>query len=333
MFLALAPDLNKRGKGKYSLSKKIRTAMIFRKISLVVILLASISLFSCNKDKLKQLEEKNRILLSQSQQQDSLLTDFLSSFNAFEDNLEQIKDRENLISMESDDPELRKEGKDKILSDIQMIDELMVQNRSLIDELEQKVKNADSKLGQYRNMVARLNRQMKERDNDIVSLKEALVQRDFSIEELNLKLDTLNRVNQDLNVRFETQTARIASQIQTIETQAETIEQQTTEINTAYFVAGSSKDLKNRNILTTEGGFLGIGGVKKLGDNLSNDEFIKIDITEVTSIPLESKKSKVITNHPSDSYVIAEENDTEVLEITNPEKFWKNTKYLVVVTN
>ncbi|MDX2249116.1 MAG: hypothetical protein SF052_20180 [Bacteroidia bacterium] len=308
--------------------------MIFRKTSLIaVVLLSMVVLFGCNKEKLKQLEEQNKLLLTQSQQQDSVLNDFLSTFNSFGENLDQIKERENLVSVESDDPELRKTGKDKILADIQMIDELMAQNRTMIAELEEKVKNSDEKLSQFRNMVARLNRQLTERDGEIAALKEELVQKNFTVEELNIRVSELHQVTENLTQQTQTQSARISQQDATIKTQSDEIDAKTTALNTAYFVKGSTKTLKEKNILEKDGGFLGIGGTKKLGDDISENDFTRIDITEVFSIPLESKKAKLVTNHPADSYVIASENNTGVLEITNPDKFWKNTKYLVVVTD
>lgn len=307
--------------------------MIFPKTSLFAVMLLSMVLFSCNTDKLKQLEEQNKILLTQSQQQDSVLNDFLSTFNTFGENLDQIKERENLVSVESDDPELRKTGKDKILGDIQMIDELMAQNKAMIAELEEKIKNSDDKLAQFRNMIARLNRQLTERDGEIAMLKEDLVQKNFSIEELNMRVDTLNNITQNLTRQTESQSMRINEQDQKIKVQTEEIDAKTIALHTAYFVKGSAKVLKEKNILEKDGGFLGIGGTKKLGSDISENDFTKIDITEVFSIPLESKKAKLVTNHPADSYVIANENNTEVLEITNPDKFWKNSKYLVVVTD
>ncbi|MEZ4828076.1 MAG: hypothetical protein R3C61_17600 [Bacteroidia bacterium] len=307
--------------------------MIFRKTSLFAVVLLSMVLFSCNKDKLMQLEEQNKILLSQSQQQDSVLNDFLTTFNAFGENLDQIKERENLVSVESDDPELRKTGKDKILEDIHMIDQLMEQNRNMIAELEEKIKNSDEKLSQFRNMIARLNRQLTERDGEIASLKEELVQKNFSIEELNVRVDNLNQVTEALTQQTQTQSARITQQDEKIKNQSDEIDAKTTALNTAYFVKGTAKVLKEKNILEKDGGFLGIGGTKKLGSDISESDFTRIDITEVFSIPLETKKAKLLTNHPTDSYVIASENNTEVLEITNPDKFWKNSRYLVVVTD
>jgi hypothetical protein len=48
------------------------------------------------------------------------------------------------------------------------------------------------------------------------------------------------------------------------------------------------------------------------------------------------KKVRVITNHPQDSYKIEESENGELLAslvITNPDRFWNTSKFLVVRVN
>jgi chromosome segregation ATPase len=308
--------------------------MIFPKITVFTALLSLTLLFSCNQEKLDQLEKQNQTLSEQAHEQDSLLSDFLATFNTFGENLEAIKERENIVAFESEDPELRKKGKDKIIADIEAIDELLSQNRLLIDDLQDKLEKSDAKTNQFRRMVTRLNKQLEERGQEIVALKQELVNKNFSIEELNIRVDTLNVLASNLTRRFDEQTARISSQEEKIGEQNDIIMEQTTELNTAYMISGSSKELKKKNVVTKTGGFIGIGGIKKMSSNFSDSVFTTIDITEVTMIPLSGKKAKLITNHPENSYVFnSSDKDLESLEIIDPEKFWKNTKYLVVETN
>lgn len=303
------------------------------KALILTILVLTATLFGCNQKKIQQLEEQNQTLLSQTHVQDSIVNDFLSTFNELESNLNQIKERENLISAESDDPELRKSGKEKIMADMAMIDELMVQNKSLIEELESKVKNSQYQLGKFKNMVSSLSNQVEEKDGEIATLKEELTQKDFSIEQLTMKVDTLNQVTTEITAQNEAQSETIAMQEDKIEMQTARISSQTEALNTAYYIAGSTKDLKEKNVISKEGGLLGLGSTKVMNEDVTDEVFTRIDITQVTTIPFDAKKVSLATSHPTDSYSIVEENDTEILAITNPEKFWKNSKYLVVITN
>ena len=54
------------------------------------------------------------------------------------------------------------------------------------------------------------------------------------------------------------------------------------------------------------------------------------DKRTLNKINLHSKKAKVLTNHPSNSYQIVDRDGIKVLEITNPNAFWNLTNYLVV---
>ena len=113
-----------------------------------------------------------------------------------------------------------------------------------------------------------------------------------------------------------------------------TIDDQTTRLHTAYYTTGTAKELESKKIITKEGGFLGLGKSKKMTPNVNNSAFTNIDITKTSTIPLEAKDAVVLTSHPSDSYTI-EHKGKEVsnLVITNPDKFWEASKYLVVVVD
>ena len=58
--------------------------------------------------------------------------------------------------------------------------------------------------------------------------------------------------------------------------------------------------------------------------------FTAADKRTLTSIDLNAKKAKVLTNQPTDSYVIEDVNGHKVLRITNPAAFWSLSNYLVV---
>jgi hypothetical protein len=63
------------------------------------------------------------------------------------------------------------------------------------------------------------------------------------------------------------------------------------------------------------------------------DAFKAIDITQTKTIELNSKTASVISTHPSTSYTIEKKDKNHVsqLVITDPEQFWKASKYLVVM--
>ena len=66
-------------------------------------------------------------------------------------------------------------------------------------------------------------------------------------------------------------------------------------------------------------------------EDFQRSYFTMADQRSLTSLPLHSKKAKVLTSQPSDSYqIVNDANGMKVLNITNPEKFWATYKYLVI---
>ena len=51
----------------------------------------------------------------------------------------------------------------------------------------------------------------------------------------------------------------------------------------------------------------------------------------MSTLDLHSRKAKVLTNQPADSYEIVEApNGSKVLKITNPDRFWNVSNFLIV---
>jgi hypothetical protein len=97
-------------------------------------------------------------------------------------------------------------------------------------------------------------------------------------------------------------------------------------------VVGKTKELQNMKVIDRTGGLLGIGKTARLSSSFDNKNFTKIDYVQVNTIPIDSKGAKIITTHPSDSYTMNKEKDKVVsINITNAERFWSASKYLVVV--
>jgi hypothetical protein len=59
----------------------------------------------------------------------------------------------------------------------------------------------------------------------------------------------------------------------------------------------------------------------------------KIDIRNVSEIPLTGKKIKIISSHPTTSYELEGNQKTPAsLRITNSELFWRTSRCLIIMT-
>lgn len=289
----------------------------------VFAMLAMTVLFSsCNKEKLEQLQNQNLTLSAEKAHQDSVLNDLLGTLNQFEDNLSEIKKRENLVSASANGTsELGEGGKEQILQDIQLINQLMADNRQIIADLTSQLESSEGQSSQLRRAVSRLKRQLEERDAEVTGLKDELANLNMAVEDLNGQIDTLTQINTSLATLRETQTSRIAEQDEQLESQTETIQAQTEALNTVYYVASPLRDLKRNGVMDG----------RRVAADFNMSMFTKIDLTEITSIPLGVKKAKLHTPHPSDSYTFVEgDNEISSIDITDPQRFWSASRYLVI---
>jgi hypothetical protein len=284
----------------------------------LILLLIVPFIISCNKQKIKQLELKSDSLTQQANLKDESINDFIKSFNDIQDNLDSIKRKEMIITEQTENKtELQKKAKDQINEDVNTIYQLLLDTRSKLEDVRKKLGKSNFKVEELEKMVTHLNQQLEEKDKEIADLKGELEKMNIEITALTKDVGNLKQLNEEKET--------------VIKGQESVINDKTTELNTAYYAVGTKKELKDNNIITAEGGFIGIGKNKKLKQDFNENFFTRIDIRNTTKISIPGKKPKIVTNHPSESYKISGEGDNLVLEITNYNAFWKSSKYLVIV--
>ncbi|UII21129.1 hypothetical protein [Fulvivirga ligni] len=293
----------------------------------IAVLLIAPAFVACNQKKVDELTSANQSLSTEKQELSVELENYMKTFNEIEANLKEIKSREDKINLSATDNVEYQEGdaKQAVVNDIKAINTLMAENRTKMDELQNKLNTSSA---EFKKMVANLNYRIKQKDGEISTMKEDL-------EKLNIEKEQLTENVTNLTYTVDTLSTTNTKQSDLIANQTKTIENQTESLNTAYVAIGTKKDLEDEDVITKEGGVLGIGSTEKLKANANNKAFSKIDITKTNSIPVFAKKLELVTAHPKDSYELAwNENDQiEKLVILDPAKFWNSSKYLVVKVN
>ena len=272
--------------------------------------LALLALASC-KDKTntretadlnQRIDSLNRVNV----QKDNEINDMLETLNTIEDGFRAINEAQGRVTVER-----RGEGADaaqRIRENMQFINETMTQNKDLINKLRLRLRDSNTASEQLRKTLENLTAQLETKESELAVLRQELEAKDIHIAELDEQVTQLNEdVTQlkDDKVRKE-----------------ETISQQDKELNTAWYVFGTKRELKEQRILQS-------GEV--LQGNFNKDYFTKIDIRVDKEIKLMSRDAKLLTTHPANSYVLERDaNKQYVLRITNPQQFWSTSKYLVV---
>lgn len=264
-------------------------------------------LFACNQDKIDQLSSEKDSFKEEAAQKDSTITEMLGAFNEIQANLNLIKEREGLLRLS--DPE---NGKQSILADIQTINDLMIRNEQLSKNLNQKLKNSQKNVAEFRDLIQNLNRQIELKNAELSRLNELLQKKDARIGQLYFSVDSLkftsNKKDEDIKELID-------------------------ENNVAFYSYGTYKELKEKKVLTKEGGFLGLGKTESVMDNVNLDYFTKIDIRKQTSFLIYADKAELVTKHPEGSYEFRGTNGVDSLVITNIDAFWKTSKMMVIVVD
>ena len=240
--------------------------------------------------------------------QDSLL----SLINELGDGMEQIKMLENILSSEnlqSETPDRR----DKIRNDMADIQRTLNERRQRLAELEARLNKSNANNAHLRQAITSLKSQIAAQVTTIESLRKDLASANIYIDQLTQNVDSLNTT--------------VANTIEEKIVVEQKNEELTNQLNTCYYVIGSKSELKAHDIIET--GFL--KKTKIMPEDFQRNYFTTADQRSLTSLPLHSKKAKVLTSQPSDSYqIVNDANGMKVLNITNPEKFWSTYKYLVI---
>jgi hypothetical protein len=290
-------------------------ALIAGLIGLVILIVVVIIGYNMNKKdherQVAMMEDQRTMFTKQLTNRDSTINDWLMTFDQIEKDLNMIKQKENIITMKSSESELSKDKKEQVLADIKYINTLLDNNKKKLAGLTAQLKNSNGTIKGLESRVATLETTIKQYEVDMTALKETITKKDQEIGQLNVKVAELDG---------------------TVSKQGETIQGQTDKLNEAYLISGTSKELKEKGIISKEGGFLGLGKLGTLVADLPANSFSKIDITQLKTIPIHSKGAKLITKHPSGSYEIVSEGDKKIayIEIKDPEMFWKISKYAVV---
>lgn len=240
-------------------------------------------------------------------QKDSEINEMMGTLNDIEEGFRLINEAENRVALLKNGEGTSK--KQNLKENIQFIAERMKLNRELIAKLQKQLESSTLKGGQLKKTIDNLTAQLEEKDKQLLALREELDKKDIHISELDETIGNLN-----------TNVSNLSADNQQ---KAETINAQDKQLNTAWYVFGTKKELKGQHIL--EGG-------KVMNGNFNKNYFTKVDIRNTTEIKLYSKSAKLLTAHPASSYSLTHDASKQyVLRITNPQIFWSTSKYLVVL--
>jgi uncharacterized protein (DUF3084 family) len=249
---------------------------------------------------------------------DSIINDLVMTFNAIEKDMNIVRQQEDLLATSVDDPEFSDDVRERIVSDIKQMNTLLKENRAKVKTLNRRLKESGVKIAALEEKIVLLQESIAQQDSSINVLKAELVNRDFQLADLNTTIDSLDM--------------EVVERDEAIHVKDVLISQNQAELDKAYLVSGNYKELEEKGVVTKEGGFLGLGKSKVVPADLIDSEFDQIRISQTDRIAINAKKVELISNHPEGSYQVVNNDSITEIQITQPDKFWKKTRYAVVET-
>lgn len=307
-------------KSIHSNSKRLSTVIFIAVILITVV--GGVVLMNQKQQQIKQLNSDNTQLGSVLSERDSVVNALISTFDSIEGNLTFINERRSQLVLENS--ETNRSQNESILKDIKMMNTMLEESSKEIEALEKKLKDSGFQVKSFRNKIASLNKSIEQQNNQIVDLQ-------LHVEEQNMRLAMVTHQKDSLQNEVISFRDSINQKDEFLVQKEEIIMQKVNQINKGFFASGTYKELFENGVVLKEGGFLGIGKNKIMKDNLNEDYFTQVDIFENRIIPLNAKKVNLISEHPSNSYKLIEEDGLITqLEIEIPEDFWKITHYAVI---
>lgn len=208
--------------------------------------------------------------------------------------------------------------------------------RAQVQEITERLNSAESRLASSRRRVAELAGTDREKtarlamfDSTVASYKDIIENQKSQLVSIT---DQLNALTSE-NTKLKTDNVQLVSEKMEVTSQRDSLQ---VDRNTVYYIVSDARTLEEHNVIEKVGGFLGIGSTPVPATTLDEREFVPIDRTTVNEIPLpkSDKSYRIITRQdltalesPVDKNGIVK----GTLKIRDPEAFWKNSQFLILV--
>lgn len=267
-----------------------------------------------NSGKYKALVAQRDSLAIEKQALDSNYNQTMTLLNDIETGFSNISQNQSDMKVNLKGVEGTANKRELIAAQMTAIKETMDQNKSKIEELRKLAAKRGYANKKLTETINRLQSELDSKTEQIQSLQAELEQKNIKIDELNTTVSE--------------QSKNIAEKQNVLDQQSSQIQGQDADLNTVWYCVATSKQLKDAKIVTVSGLFQ----PKKVLDNdFDKTAFTKIDLRNTTAIQTNSKRVKILSSHPSNSYSLETGVDKNItIKISNPSKFWSVSKYLVV---
>ena len=277
---------------------------------MICLALSAITLVSCEfvTKREQELTAKNDSLTIELSERNAALNQAIQAIADIQEGFRVINEAEGRVSIQSQGGEGISDA-ERMKEDILFIQKKMEDNRKQIEQLQKKLKASGNETASLRKVLANLQKELDAKVASIAALQNELAEKNIRIAELDKAVATL--------------TGDVNTLQQVTDVQQEVIEQQVVQLNTAWYVYGTAKELKEQNILRS--------GKVLSSTDFNKGYFTEIDVRVDRVFPLYAKHAQLLTTHPAGSYEFVKDADKQLtLNVIDFEAFWSVSRYMVI---
>ena len=292
------------------------------KLKIILVLWAFASILACKNERVDMagyMKERDSLIIENQANKEELaeLNSIISTVSA---GLDSIAIQEGILysGKTRDGVAL---NRNQIIANINSMAEILKRQREKIQSLQDSLamrsanpNKSSQSIEKLQNVIAFLNKQLAEKDNEIQSLRRDVNSKNKDINQLRTSLSDMRNRAEKAENRTQVVTQALAKQDEII--------------NECYIKIGTKKQLVASGLL--KGGFL---QKKKVNyEDVDKSKFNAVDIRKFREVTLKSNNPKILTPQPSNSSFHFEENGdgTCTLVITNPTQFWSVSNFLII---
>ena len=291
-----------------------------KKIKVTLLCLFMTCVLSCTDQTVEkrnqELQAQQDTLLAQLSEQEAMMSELQSCLDLLTMSMDSIAFQEDMLFLPDPENPNKPIDKKQLQDRLDSFAQLVTRQHDLISSLEDSLDIQNETLACLRRVIVNYKAQIKQKDAEIIWMKEELKSKDASISSLK---NQVSKMKSDIK----TKDSDIDYLLNVSDQQQKIMDSQDEILNEGYYLVKSKKELSA----------LGIKSADISKANITLSDFNKVDIREFNALTISSERIKILSQMPASSYELVKNGDgTTTLNIISPADFWQYSNILIVQT-
>ena len=281
---------------------------------------------SCQEVKRPSPTQK-RINVTPPSREAEAISQLTASIDEISANLDSISTREAMLCRITE----HADKKSKIILQIKGLGNLLTEKQNQIDKLlSERVKKVDASavsnptIDNLYKMIEFLSSQLKEKGYRANQLEQVANRKDVTVDQL--KFIVMNQANSVDAMRYRFNMATLEKEYALLKAKENQRIKEEKELNKVYYIIANKETLKEKGLLKVS-----FFSKKVNNNNVVKELFTEANSKDLKTLNINSSSPKLLSQNPEGSYTLTENEDgTTTLTITNTDKFWNVSRYLII---